>query len=72
MSSFLKNVEVPKLSEKEANDCEGIVSEDECTNALKSMKNDSSPGSDGITAAWYKVFWSKVKLLVVNSMNDGF
>ena len=38
-----------KLSEEENNNIEGPVSAYECTIALKGMKNNKSPGSDGIT-----------------------
>ena len=38
-----------KLSEEENNNIEGPVSAYRCTIALKSMKNNKSPGSDGIT-----------------------
>ena len=36
--------------------------------ALQQMKNDSSPGSVGLTAAWYTLCWPKIKDLVFNSI----
>jgi len=33
------------------------------------MKNNKSPGSDGISAEFYKIFWNYIKQYVVNSLN---
>ena len=32
------------------------------------MKNDKSPGIDGITAEFLEVFWSKLKVMVTNAI----
>ena len=36
------------------------------------MKNQKSPGSDGITVEFYKIFWNNIKELYVNSINYSF
>ncbi len=72
LDDFLADVNIPKLSEDDSNICEGIITETECGIALKGMKNDSSPGLDGITTGWYKMFWKKVKSVLINSLNAGF
>ena len=33
------------------------------------MKNGKSPGTDGLTAEFYKFFWSDIKILLLNSLN---
>jgi len=33
------------------------------------MKNNKSPGSDGISAELYKIFWTDIKQYVVSSLN---
>ena len=33
------------------------------------MKNNKSPGSDGITTEFYKLFWNDIKLYLLNSLN---
>ena len=43
---------------------------DELSNALKNMKNNKSPGIDGIPADFLKVFWSKLKYHVKNAINS--
>ena len=57
ITKFNKYINV-KLSDEEKNNIEGPASEYECTIALKSMKNNKSPGSDGITTEFYKIFWN--------------
>ena len=39
---------------------------------LKNMKNGKSPGSDGYTAEFYKIFWKDLKPLVCKSINEAF
>ena len=33
------------------------------------MKNNKSPGFDGITTEFYKKFWNDVKLYLIKSLN---
>ena len=33
------------------------------------MKNNKSPGSDGITNEFYKIFWNEIKTYLINSLN---
>ena len=36
------------------------------------MQNNKSPGSDGITTEFYKIFWSDIKSYYVKSLNYSF
>ena len=45
ISSFLENINLPTLTNEQALECERIISETELLKALKSMKNDKSPGN---------------------------
>ena len=47
---------IPKLTEKQRNDLEGLISKEEVLSTLKRMKNRTSPGSDGFTVEFYKFF----------------
>ena len=62
LNEFIDNVNIPKLSKEDADKCEGMITVNECINALRNMKNDSSPGLDGITVAWYQMFSSRIKV----------
>ena len=39
--------------------------------ALNSLNNDSSAGSDGLSVSFYKVFWKKIKSILLNSFNEA-
>ena len=52
--------------------CEGLVSENECLNALKEFKNDKSPGTGGFSAEFYIFFWPELGPEMVASFNNAF
>ena len=58
---------MPTLTEQEQNLCEGKLQENEVAPALKLMKNGSTPGCDGITTVFYKVFWTNIKSMLKDS-----
>ena len=57
MKTMSKNITV-KLTDEERISIEGNITEYECACALKSINNNKSPGSDGITTEFYKIFWN--------------
>ena len=64
-------------NEKSLNDdekllCEGLLNRKECSDALKSMKSDKSPGTDGLPCEFYKVFWNDLAELLINSLNYSY
>ena len=63
---------IPKLSEIEAEEIEGEISELEIKEVLRKTRNDSSPGSTGFTFAFYKMFWKNIKTFLINAMNFSF
>ena len=63
---------INKLNNIDQIKCEGEITESECINALKSMKNPKSPGTDGITVEFYKLFWNNIKEFYVNCINYSF
>ena len=72
IDTFLNGVQLPRLTEQQKEDCEGLLNESEVLDALKSMKNGSSPGSDGLTTEFLKVFWNQIKNIIVPSFNAAF
>ena len=72
IDAFLQNCTVPQLSSQQKEDCEGLITIPEATLALKTLKNGSSPGLDGLSTEFVKMFWLKLKNIVVDSLNYAF
>ena len=64
--------DIPKLSESKKQALEGKITKNEATTALKNMKNNKSPGSDGYTAEFYKFFWIDIGDFLIRSINYSF
>ena len=69
---FFDNDKVEKLNDEQRNNCEGLLTENECFNALKCFQKNKSPGNDGFTAEFYSFFWNQLGKTMVNSFNYGF
>jgi len=57
------------LGLEEQGSCEGPLSEKECAEAIKSMDSGKTPGSDGLPAEFYKVFWKDISSLLISALN---
>ena len=55
----LENIDAT-LTKEEADSLNGVITECEIRVAIKSLKNDKSPGADGLTAEWYKTFADQI------------
>ena len=60
------------LSNEERDSIEGFLSELECFNAMKDMKPDKSPGTDGLPSEFYQTFWNEVSKPLLKALNYGF
>jgi hypothetical protein len=61
-----------RLSLTEQESCEGLLTKTECLNALKNMECNKTPGSDGLPAEFYKVFWNDIADIFLKSINQGY
>ena len=61
-----------QLNEDEARLLEGEITYTELTSALKNMKNSKSPGNDGFTAEFFKLFWVNLGEYILNSINFAY
>ncbi len=62
---------VPKLDTTERDFLETPFTLSELSETLKGMKNDKSPGPDGYTVEFYKVFWLDLKCFLHRSFLVG-
>ena len=53
---FIHDLPSCELDDDESLYCEGTLTLDECSQAIKSMQNDKSPGSDGLSVHFYRNF----------------
>ena len=56
---FLETID-KKLTEVDKLSCDGIISEEEVLEAIKSFKNNVSPGEDGFQKEFYITFWDMI------------
>ena len=66
------NLSCPKLEENEKEALEGLIKINEILIAIKNLKNDKSPGSDGYTAEFFKFFYKDLGFFLLRSINSGF
>ena len=68
--NFFEDTNSLNADEKES--CEGLLTNAECLQALKSMEPEKTPGSDGIPVAFYKIFWNDICEHLVTSINHAY
>ena len=72
MNNYINDLNLPSLNEEERISCDRTISEEEVRASLKSMKDGSAPGCDGIPTEFYKVFWNQLKKPLLNCINYSF
>ena len=61
INHFLNTLDIPKLSTDQIILCDIELTEKDLYDSMKSMKNDKSPGNDGLTKEFYITFWDDIK-----------
>lgn len=57
LHQFTSDLSLPKISDDEREVLEGVLSFDECKEALESLNDNTSPGEDGFTIEFFKYFF---------------
>ena len=65
---FSRHLNIPKLPEDKSKLC---GEEKDLDDSLKSMKNDKSPGNDGLTKEFYETFWNELKEIFGDSVLEA-
>ena len=69
--SFLCKLE-RHLTSEQAQYCEGLLTVEECFNALKAMPSNKTPGLDGLPAEFFLSFWELLGNDLVEVLNSCF
>ena len=69
LHKLLKNVKINKVSDSSLGN---MLQEEELGKVLRTMKNNKSPGIDGITSEFLKVFWGRLKTFICKALNSCF
>ncbi len=73
IDKYLDSVKSLKtLDDIDSNKCEGLISRHECETVLKRMKNNKSPGPDGLPVEFYKTFWDLLGTELVDTFNECY
>lgn len=67
-SDLLSNI-CSILSSSSAQQCEGLLTVEECFRALSGMARRKAPGLDGLPAEFYLKFWSGLSVDLMNVLN---
>ena len=62
----------PKLSKKEVDICDRIITLEEIGKGLSELPNNKAPGTDGFITDFYKKIWKDIKELVFKSFVSAF
>jgi len=52
--------------------CKGLLTKQECAEALKNMDPEKTPGTDGFPAEFYKLFWTDISTPLLSALNFAF
>ena len=69
---LFRNIDTKKLNKAESDSIEGPITYPEAASVLRAMSNNRSPGSDGFSAEFFKMFWKKMGQFIVRSVNYVF
>ena len=69
---FVNSDSIPKLNDENKHLCEGLIGANECIEAIKTMSNNKSPGTDGLPVEFYKIFWNDIADILIESFNYSY
>ena len=70
-SFFPENHKI-KLNYNQKMSCKGLLSAAECLQSLKTTESGKSPGTDGLSEEFYKMFWNDVSSFLIDALNMSF
>ena len=71
MNDFMQDIQHKVLDEENQEFCDSEITTKEMSEAQKCLNNKSAPGSDGLTADFYKVVWKSLKMPLFDSFTQS-
>ena len=68
---YLTRINTPPLSESDKASCEEKLTLQNIWEALITMKNEKTPGNDGLTREFYVCFFGELGMLLLKSLNNS-
>ena len=68
----MEPLRISKLKTEDREEMEGPLSVEECKNVLDTLEGDKTPGEDGFTVEFYKIFFDLIGLDLVASFNAAY
>ena len=65
--TYLQDLDIDKLSGRQQRELYRVL---DMELAIKGMKNNKSPGTDGLPVEFYKTFWNKIKIVLYNTYQE--
>ena len=72
MDEYIQSLTIPTITADDQARCDQDITVEELASAIKLLNNDSAPGSDGLPAEFYKVFWLQIKAPLLACFKYGF
>ena len=69
---YIQDLSLPRLSDEERDNMEGLLTYEECKKVLETFQNDKSPGEDGFTVEFYKFFFDLLGHDLIASFNEAY
>ena len=66
---FIQGVNLPKLTEQEANTFEEDINMSEIYAAVVNLKKDKVPGNDGLPIEFYQIYWAHLRGILFHVIN---
>ena len=72
LETYLNTISFPKLTKEKSETLDGRITDKELLIALQSMKNNKSPGNDGLTKVFHITFWNEIKAPLLLAIEKAY